>query len=245
MPISCVKVASGGLAVSQAPAGLGAPFIIGPTGIAVTVVPAFGLPIIDAGSGIFAPPVTPTTWNPSDSIRATFSNGNLTLTTTASNNGCARALVGRSSGKFYFEITNAANYNNDFFGLAAASVALSIPPLAANTVGIDGLSRFCIGTGTLYGGGSISGLNAGPLLAVAVDLTAKLIWFRNPPSGSWVGSSLTANPATGLNGADISGLSFPLYPFATPVLSGDFATANFGGSTFSGAVPSGFAAGWG
>src|SRR5262245_54159585 len=31
---------------------------------------------------------TPATWNPSDILRATLSNGNLTVTTTASNNGC-------------------------------------------------------------------------------------------------------------------------------------------------------------
>ena len=53
-PVAVSKVTSGGLAVSQAPAGYGLPCLLG-QGQAITVVASGGLPIADAGTGIFGP----------------------------------------------------------------------------------------------------------------------------------------------------------------------------------------------
>jgi hypothetical protein len=83
----------------------------------------------------------------------------------------------------------------------------------------------------------------GDIIGVAIDIAAKLIWFRVAPSGNWNGSG-TANPVTGTGGVDITSIvTGPLYPIEG--INGVGAiTANFGASAFTGAVPSGFVSGF-
>ena len=129
-------------------------------------------------------------------------------------------------------------------GLATAAVALGSS--SVNSAGVTGVT----GGGSMFVNGALQsgalGVRAnGNILGVAVDLDAKLIWYRVAPSGNWNGSG-TANPATGTGGHNIAALSLPLYPYMGFAGSavGQVITANFGASTFSGLVPSGFTSGW-
>jgi hypothetical protein len=98
--------------------------------------------------------------------------------------------------------------------------------------------------GTKVGSVVLGARSSGDIIGVAVDFTAQLIWYRVAPSGNWNGSG-TANPATGAGGYSFSALGAgSLYPLGIINASSDALTANFGGSSFSGAVPSGFASGF-
>ena len=88
-------------------------------------------------------------------------------------------------------------------------------------------------------------LPAGTVVGIAVDFTNHLIWFRMAPSGNWNGSG-TANPATGVGGITFStGAMVPFVTFGgSGGAAGNVITANFGASSFTGTVPSGFYSGW-
>jgi hypothetical protein len=83
------------------------------------------------------------------------------------------------------------------------------------------------------------------VICVALDATAKLIWFRLGAAGNW-NNLAGRDPATGAGGVSIPNLggSVPAYP---AVLFGgaDTITANFGATGFTGVVPSGFTSGFG
>lgn len=183
-----------------------------------------------------------TAWNPADTTaNMTLSNGNLTATSTNFSVG-TRAAVGLSSGKSYFEVTMATGASTaDNVGLATAAANLTTTGGAGTTVVING-NIFVNGTSVA----AFPGIANGSIIGIAVDLTAQLIWYRIAPSGNWNNSG-TANPATGAGGVSISALgSAALYPvYQVGAATGHSATANFGASAFSGAVPSGFISGWG
>ena len=79
---------------------------------------------------------------------------------------------------------------------------------------------------------SLSTLDANDLVSCCAE--RELEWQR------------TANPATGTGGYNIAALSLPLYPYTgwSSNAAGQVITANFGATTFSGLVPSGFTSGW-
>jgi hypothetical protein len=171
----------------------------------------------------------------------TFSNGNLTATSTSSSpGGGVRATIGKTSGKYYWEVTADQWTSNSWIGVATAGAAL---PSSLFSPGVNGGVN-TTGAININGAGTGSSLGArsnGDIIGIAVDFTAALIWFRVAPTGNWNGSG-TANPATGAGGLSISALSGAKYPNFSGFVSGDKATGNFGASAFSGAVPSGFTA---
>ena len=185
-----------------------------------------------------------TTWNPSDkSSTVTLTGSNLIATATTGSNGGVRTVDAHNSGKYYWEITyTTVNTNSLTTGLALVTADLTF----ASATGFTNLARL---NGNINVNGVASGSSLGAAVApsskvgIAVDLTAKLIWFRITPAGNWNGSG-TANPATGVGGVNISVVATAaMYPFMSGV-SSDAVTANFGDSAFTGAVPSGFTAGW-
>ncbi len=92
---------------------------------------------------------------------------------------------------------------------------------------------------------NIGGIGAASIVCVAIDLDNLRGWIRNGASGLWNNSS-TANPTTPSSGVDLSavfGANAPV-PATCSDTSGASVTANFGQGAFSGAVPSGFTAGW-
>jgi hypothetical protein len=184
--------------------------------------------------------VANTTWNPADLVSITLSGGNLIATGSASSAG-VRGKDAQSSGQYYWEYTYTTINTNS----VATGVALATANLATASTGTSTLART---TGGISVNGSATGsalgiINAGNVIGIAVDFTAKLIWYRVAPSGNWNGSG-TANPGTGAGGLSISAISTgPLYPYMASGTS-DKITANFGDGAFTGAVPSGFTAGF-
>jgi hypothetical protein len=208
----------------------------------VTKVAAGGMPVQYAYIGGDVAPFTPTTWNPADLVNVTLSGSNLVAT--GSGQGGVRAVKSQTSGKFYWEYTLGALVNSNTgvgFGNAAATLG-NVGPTPFSAV-------LMYKPGTIYYNNLVSGINLGTRssadkIGIALDIGAQLFWFRVAPVGNWNNSG-TANPATGAGGFNFTGVPGALYPLVAPGASGDGATANFGGSGFTGAVPSGFTAGWG
>jgi hypothetical protein len=185
-----------------------------------------------------------TTWNPSDkSANCTLSGGNLIGTATGAN-AWVRAVDKQVTGKFYWEAQPTVWVNGNTGigfcggGLAApsgATVAGMVATFKAGPIYVD----------TVNTGKTLGARAANDIIGIAVDLNARLIWFRVAPAGNWNGDA-TANPATGAGGVSftILGIGIQAYPVATFGTGADAITANFGNSAFSGTVPSGFTSGF-
>lgn len=179
------------------------------------------------------------------SLNAALSNGGLTASHSNSSNGGARSGDFKASGKYYFEITvTTLTNNNSCIGILQGAFAI-IDSIAAGATSVAALFK---GGGNIWSNGgsslSLGSVNNGDVIGVAVDYTNSKIHFRKAPSGNWNGNA-THDPATNTGGASFSSLVGGSSPCLT--FSGDNTeamTANFGDSAFSGAVPSGFTAGW-
>jgi hypothetical protein len=180
-------------------------------------------------------------WDPAKkNAGITLSNGNLTATTPA-NAVYASILAsgaGKTTGKYYFEVTITA-MNPDGQGIGFGNASADLTAQGGSTVNSVGWRR----------NGSISHNNSvyatiqtfaqGDVVAMAVDLDAKLVWFRNKTGGTtnnWNNSG-TANPATGtggITGTPSPGLAAgPYFPEATLEIAGDVFTANFGATAYA------------
>jgi hypothetical protein len=176
---------------------------------------------------------TYSTWNPSDMTSAiTLSNGNLTLTTTATANQGIRGTLSRSSGKFYFEYTQLA--------VATISVGIADATHAFTAgLGLDNVSSGYSTSGVIYYATSSSVVVAtytvGDVIGVAVDITNRLIYYAK--NGIWQNG---ANPSSGTGGLNYvtAAAVFPAWGMlAASVGSG---TLNVGAKAFSYTPPTGF-----
>jgi len=254
MSLAVVTVASGGLPVVELAAGkLGLPVTEAANGrgIAVTkVVGAPGLPVVFDTIGVGPGPVTNATLDPATVTAVTLSGGNLVATntgTTSADQGVRVATVaGKTTGKYYFEMTG----NSVTSAGVNHGVGIGTPTSTYINMGNGGTTGV-VGyrTGSVYSNGSsvltFAGYSNGEIAGVAVDLDNRKIWFRKSPSGIWNGNA-SFNPATNVGGATIpAGTMVPFCLFGGAGGSaGSFVTINFGASAFSGAVPAGFTAGW-
>lgn len=171
-----------------------------------------------------------------------LSSGNLEFTVTSSSNGpdaTVLAYSGVSSGKYYCEIYVVAGDGFDkLIGLIPTNYSGGNPlNSVSSTPGILVASNgdiYVNGTKVLTPGGGFA------QLGIAIDATAKLIWI-NDAGGNWNGSG-TANPATGVGGIDISGVTFPLTPFAAYLPYNDYVniTLNSGQIAYAHTPPTGF-----
>ncbi len=171
-------------------------------------------------------------WSPSDkSAGMVLSNGN--RTTDGSDGGVVRATVGKSSGKWYWEITPQAGPERD------VGIANSTHTLATYCGGTANSWAYYGGDGNKYtnGGGAGYGatFGAGDVIMFALDMDNGKVWFGK--NGTWQASG---NPAAGTNAA-FTGLTGTIYPC---IGGGDngVAIANFGASAFTYTLPSGFSA---
>jgi hypothetical protein len=189
--------------------------------------------------GAADPVVDPTsTWNPADSKTVTFSKDNLTITATANGSGC-RSISSKSSGKYYYEYTVETWMSGvSSFGAGLSSAAFSPIPKDQTSILLSGIVNISGSNTSITLGTQASGNTLG----IALDIDDKLVWFREAPAGNWNGSVI-ASPEIGTGGQSISTLTPPLYAWCSMGLD-DSVTANFGGSSFIGAVPSGFEPGW-
>jgi SPRY domain len=256
MALPVVTVASGGLPVVDVTASVptrGMPITeVASRGMAVTKVGGtLGLPVtyVTADGQVVLPF---TTFDPATISNVTLSNGNLTTTHSNTSAGGSRSALTKSAGKIYFEVTVIASHGaGDVLGIAtsAVSYATIVAGNPGNYYAIVYRQNGAIYTNGNNSSKTISSLLAGDIVGVAVDLTASLIWFRKAPSGNWNGLAIgSENPATGVGGVALAAAQSyaPVATFGSVATqAGDAFTANFGGSAFSGAVPSGFTAGWG
>ena len=175
----------------------------------------------------------------------TLSNGNLTFTyaTAAAN---ARATTSHSSGKFYFEFTvgsSAATAYSVEVGICNSSQSMTSGQLGATAdaggifIGDDNF--YINGAGQQLFFGTDGGLHAGKTYGVAIDVANK-IWITDGVHWDEL-SSDTHDPATGVGGIDISGVSTPQF-IAVHVEANTNATVtlNFGATTYAYTPPSGF-----
>ena len=181
-----------------------------------------------------------TAWNPADLTNVALSGGNLVATGLSSSSG-VRSKDAVSAGKFYWEHTyTTINTNSLANGIALSSASLTSP--GAGTSIVVRLNGNINVSGT-FTGSTLGIIGAASVIGVAVDFTAKLIWYRVAPAGNWNGSG-TANPGTGTGGLNIAAITTgPLYALMSGGTS-DKLTANFGDGAFSGSLPSGFTAGF-
>jgi len=172
-----------------------------------------------------------TGWNPSDKgTSVTLSNGNLTATIISDD--IVRSVIGKSSGKWYWEITM-TDAVNSAPGIADSVAGLDTRPgfdshmwayqLTYN--GADG-AKINDGSASVFG----TEFAAGNILGVKLDAAAGTVEFlkNNVSQGTITLTGLTP-PYYAMDGAKNAAVAT--------------ATANFGGSAFAYAVPAGYNAG--
>lgn len=200
------------------------------------------IPVTSDGADTFDPVKT--------AANATLSNGNLTITTTTAAYSLAQTLIGKTSGKLYFEVKADSIGGTDAFSVGVAKYGSYLN----NVTGVEALgvgysvfdSSFRWNNTQEFN--SLGGTSAGTVFGVAVDFTNKRVWVRGS-SGVWNGNS-SANPETNTDGANGSGglyagdlddlLAGPLYP-TVGVYNNSQGTINLVGP-FAGTVPAGFSA---
>jgi hypothetical protein len=181
-----------------------------------------------------------------NSAQVSVTNNSLTATTTGtSTNLGVRSNSLKTTGKLYFEVlagTQAFTGNVYNCGILTSAGTFFNAWNGNNCfmVYTDGT----IMSNNTNSGSVVAAWTTGDVICFAIDLTARVAWLRKN-GGNWNGSG-TANPATGAGGiAFAPAVSFsPYISFGNGALVGDGFTANFGAAAFSGAVPSGFTAGW-
>lgn len=188
---------------------------------------------------------TPIYLDPPGNLRypIALTNTNLTATQIVGGlNTMARANTSKSSGKFVFAITS-TQFTSVSSGVGFANASASLVQFLgfdANSLALypnDGLYLNNVNLLSFAGHPYVSGDE----IMFAVDRTANLLWVRLSAAGQW-NLSGTANPATGTGGISISGIIGAIFPAVTLDPLNDNATGKF--TTFTGAIPAGFAA-WG
>ncbi|WP_246666700.1 TULIP family P47-like protein [Bradyrhizobium guangdongense] len=150
--------------------------------------------------------------------------------------------IGRTSGKYYFEVTlGASSTGKAIIGIApsgTAGQAFTTTMAGAYGYQSDG-QAISAGTPVAFPGGAAKPWSAGDTVGVAVDLDAGKIWFRGP-DGNWPGATIT-DLEKGLNPA------FTYTPSATTLMypavalaAGGSLTANFGQMLLKNPPPGGF-----
>jgi hypothetical protein len=203
----------------------------------------------------FGPP-GPTSWDPLWSVGGgTFSNGYLSITNTAPNTVNFRTTIGKSTGKWYWEITaTAGNGSTDSGGLG---IMASTEPNYTSWIGssASGLS-FGYGSccsqqwwynwpGVTVGAAppTTAAINAGIVYMFAIDMDNGRFWVGQ--NGTWYNGG---NPSTATS-PNVTGIAGTVYPGVTLYGSRITATpaaftANFGASAFVYSVPTGFNGGF-
>lgn len=150
------------------------------------------------------------TWNPSDAVNATLTNGNKTIAaTTSSSTFAARGTQGISSGKHYYELTvGPSGSATASIGFANSSHTLSSSASANNIIANT--------AGGVYNGGAFAGaiaaVSAGNVLGFYLDADNKIvkIYHNGIHQGSY--TYTFANPVyafynCGDNGTGNSGIA--------------------------------------
>lgn len=172
-------------------------------------------------------PAATTTWNPSDkNASITLSGGDLTATNSSSSttdNKAVRGTIGKSSGKWYWEVTMTTIGDNVQVGVARSTESLS------NFIGSGTYGWGYNNYGTLWNGGAGAvtkdAFTAGTVIGIALDMdSGEVSFYKN---------GVLQHTFTGVTGT--------IYPALSAINGGVF-TANFGATSFAHSAPSGFIA---
>lgn len=170
------------------------------------------------------------TWDPAKKgTTCTLTNGNLTASGTIGNNSQVLATIGKSSGKWYWEVTVGVLASNAICagGIATTSAGLN------NNFGSDvfswGYATFA-GNGEKWHNGAGSGFGVsyttGDVIRCALDMNSGIFQVYKNAS---------------LQGTLISGLSGTQFPSAGSIATNGYnCTANFGATAFAFSVPVGY-----
>jgi hypothetical protein len=197
-----------------------------------------GIRAVASASPPSPPSTTYATLNPSDmGSSATLSNGNLTDLSSLGTG--VRGTIGKSAGKWYFEMTVNSTENGfaPCVGIASQATPLSNGSWAS---GPGEFTYYGMFTGQLiYGNGFRSSyggtFTTGDVIGVAVDLdNHQITFYRNGVSLGIAYTSTTLVAGT-------------YFPFISDAGNGNFSsqeTLNFGQNRFAFPVPAGFNPGW-
>jgi hypothetical protein len=188
--------------------------------------------------------VANTTWSPTDkTTNLTLSSGNL-VASAAAGNQAGRGANGHSSGRFYFEITT-TTWGTGNIGVANPAAVFGGSGAVAGSATVSAAGAIFIGSSSAPGTPSLGVVANGSIVGIALDCTGQLLWFRITPSGNWNGNASFAPGGTGgVNIATILTGGVSLFPYVYLAGSPYNVRANFGDSTFNGAVPGGFTSGF-
>jgi hypothetical protein len=185
-----------------------------------------------------------TNWNSSDKSANVTLTGSSLIATASGSAAWVRAVDKQITGKFYWEAKPTVWGNaNTGVGFCQFGVTAPLPTASGTCVVTKGGTIFVDGSSS---GSTLSARAANDVIGIALDCSNQLVWFRVAPSGNWNGSA-TANPATGVGGISVgtlAGRGLPAYPLAMMGANLDSITGNFGDTSFSGTVSSGFTSGF-
>lgn len=174
------------------------------------------------------PTITYATWDPlKKGAAVTLSGGNLTAAMAVGNATIVLATIGKSTGKWFWEIRIVSGAAWGAAGIANTSAVVN------NNIGstinswayvkfVSSSFKVNNGGGTSYG----SNYAVGDVLGVALDMTAgTIIFYKNGVS----------------QGIAFSGLTGTIYPASGSYANNGYTyTANFGASAFAFSVPVGY-----
>ena len=166
------------------------------------------------------------TLNPLDNGGLTISNGNLDYIRPSNGYTAARATIGMSAGKWYWEQTIVGTPNAGIFaGISAGGVLPTYPGQTATSYGYsyDG-DKYTNNSASAYG----ASYTTGDILGIAFDAGAGTLTFYK--NGTSQGSAFT-----GLT-------SGPFFPTFSSYLANAGSNVNFGQRPFAYTAPSGFKA---
>lgn len=165
-----------------------------------------------------------------------LSNGNLTITNGSSSGSetSTRSTKSRSTGKVYCEF-------NFVLVQALSAIGLCNTLQATTTALSNGSNSFgYFSDGNFWRNGVPTAMGAsyasGDTVGMAVDLDAKLVWFRKN-AGSWLPSG---DPALGTGGQAFVVTGPYYYVGAETRLTNDVTIANFGASAYLATAPTNF-----
>ncbi len=175
------------------------------------------------------------TWNPSDkNSNVSLSNGNLTAGSSSVAFGSVRATLGRSAGKYYFEILcTQMGSTRTGLGDGAFSLSTYVGNSAKSAGIVSGANTNSGYTHTNSGAVSISN---GNYLMIAVDMDADKAWLG--VNGTW---AFSGDPAAGTN-PWLDAVSGTVYPATSVYETNVSFTLRTKVSQFGTAPPSGFSA---
>lgn len=205
----------------------------------------FGSMLFQAAQPAYA--ITYATWSAADK------QANITLDATKliaqqlvnANYVSARATIGKSSGKFVFEIQS--SHSSVYFGFAngnAGVLNIQLSNAGTNDSAAYRAVSAVVADSAIANGflasGSAPTYTANTNYMIALDLDSKKAWICK--GGVWANSG---DPAAGTNPSWTWVENYTIFPACSlRNTSSETITANFGASAFTNTVPSGFNAGW-